>query len=41
MRKELKKCENCTYSGRCKWEVHFKDEKINSCPDYRKKGGEK
>jgi len=34
MRKELKKCENCTYSGRCKFELYFKDEKINSCPDF-------
>jgi hypothetical protein len=33
-----KACYTCTFTGQCKWEVHFKTQKINSCPDYREKG---
>ena len=32
-----KACSTCINSGRCKYEVYFKDEKINSCPDYKRR----
>lgn len=33
-----KACKNCKYSGSCRIEEVFKNQLINSCPDYREKG---